>query len=210
MYLTISNNIGYHREKCISSHGTIVESAKKEIVYNICSNEYLPFFENYNEIMKCLEPPKVVLTSFYCGGPLCDKIVQCQVSNKLANILIRETFYGLLEAEQMFRIHENSEVYLVFILGIIVLGISFLKTLCTYTISRIDFYKKRQKELYYAPVSNVTEKLLEDVCTICIEPYEESEKIRTLKCSHIFHKECIDLWKYNGNKRCPLCNEDFC
>jgi len=34
--------------------------------------------------------------------------------------------------------------------------------------------------------------------------YEEKEEIRTLKCNHHFHKECVDQWLAK-DARCPLC-----
>jgi len=44
-------------------------------------------------------------------------------------------------------------------------------------------------------------------CIICMEIFKENEKIRKLKCSHIFHLKCIDGWLEN-NKSCPICKKD--
>ena len=43
-------------------------------------------------------------------------------------------------------------------------------------------------------------------CTICTDKVEIGYII--LKCSHIFHKECIKEW-FNVNQTCPLCRADF-
>jgi hypothetical protein len=45
-------------------------------------------------------------------------------------------------------------------------------------------------------------------CAICLVEYSAHEKLRTLRCSHHFHKECIDLWLKN-NKNCPLCQQNI-
>jgi hypothetical protein len=45
-------------------------------------------------------------------------------------------------------------------------------------------------------------------CAVCLESFKRSETIRTLPCSHEFHKKCIDPWlKTNGT--CPLCKHNI-
>jgi len=45
-------------------------------------------------------------------------------------------------------------------------------------------------------------------CIICLEEYQESDRVRILKCQHCFHKHCSDEWFYINNK-CPLCNQEI-
>ena len=53
---------------------------------------------------------------------------------------------------------------------------------------------------------SVNKKKEEDIlCVICQENMKENEVIRTMKCSHFFHIECIDQWLTN-HKTCPVCN----
>ena len=54
---------------------------------------------------------------------------------------------------------------------------------------------------------------VETQCSICLEDLKHKEYKRTLKCSHVFHKKCVDKWlKYNDE--CPLCRinvfDEFC
>ena len=49
---------------------------------------------------------------------------------------------------------------------------------------------------------------LNDTCCICLEEYKINEKISVLKCSHNFHKKCLESWLYQSNT-CPLCVEDI-
>jgi len=44
-------------------------------------------------------------------------------------------------------------------------------------------------------------------CIICLEVIENSDRLETTVCQHIFHKQCIrTLIKYNKYKACcPLC-----
>jgi hypothetical protein len=48
-----------------------------------------------------------------------------------------------------------------------------------------------------------------DSCAICLEDIQilnnHSESIKTLRCKHIFHKECIEKWISDFHWVCPLC-----
>jgi len=44
-------------------------------------------------------------------------------------------------------------------------------------------------------------------CRICMENYEHAVEIKTLKCFHMFHAECIDEWLLR-KPSCPLCCTD--
>lgn len=45
-------------------------------------------------------------------------------------------------------------------------------------------------------------------CLVCLCDFEPKETGRKLvKCSHLFHKECIDQWLTTGRNSCPLCRE---
>jgi len=43
-----------------------------------------------------------------------------------------------------------------------------------------------------------------ECCPICLLDYEEGDEVRTLPCSHEFHKHCVDSWLEN-NSSCPAC-----
>ncbi|EPR79238.1 Zinc finger C3HC4 type protein [Spraguea lophii 42_110] len=43
-------------------------------------------------------------------------------------------------------------------------------------------------------------------CSICLNDYNNSEKIKILPCDHHFHQACIDEW-FNIDDICPLCKK---
>jgi len=45
-------------------------------------------------------------------------------------------------------------------------------------------------------------------CSICMDDYNETDKLRMLKCEHGFHVECIDKWLTECNYKCPVCRDD--
>ena len=45
-----------------------------------------------------------------------------------------------------------------------------------------------------------------DKCIICQQGYKVENEVLKLKCSHLFHKECIVRWLIENNK-CPMCKE---
>lgn len=53
--------------------------------------------------------------------------------------------------------------------------------------------------------SKVLDKKIDDNCSICLDPYKEGDDVSILKCSHIFHKNCIQPYLKGYNHKCPLC-----
>lgn len=51
------------------------------------------------------------------------------------------------------------------------------------------------------------DKLLESECIICTDKYQKDEGVRDLKCTHVFHKKCIDKWFKEGSVFCPICRQ---
>jgi hypothetical protein len=44
-----------------------------------------------------------------------------------------------------------------------------------------------------------------ETCAVCLEDFEEGEKLRQLPCKHAYHTKCIDPWLLKNRKVCPVC-----
>lgn len=79
--------------------------------------------------------------------------------------------------------------------------------------SKIDNYiqkwriNRNLKEHLIQPESIYSGNLISsrEECSICLESYQEKDKIVQLTCNHIFHKDCIGEWLQNKQNNCPLC-----
>lgn len=45
-------------------------------------------------------------------------------------------------------------------------------------------------------------------CAICIDEFEDKEKVRVLPCGHKFHEDCLVPWLTERHASCPLCKMD--
>lgn len=43
-------------------------------------------------------------------------------------------------------------------------------------------------------------------CAICLETYQNGERLRTILCMHQFHEDCIDRW-LRTSRDCPVCKQ---
>jgi len=46
-------------------------------------------------------------------------------------------------------------------------------------------------------------------CAVCMADFETSEELRSLHCTHHFHKDCIDKW-LGVATTCPVCKGEVC
>ncbi|KAI3387844.1 hypothetical protein SNEBB_002970 [Seison nebaliae] len=76
-------------------------------------------------------------------------------------------------------------------------------------------YIKRQKQKYRLPPSILAKiPIIKyekggrfETCPVCLEDFEENEKVRVLPCHHLYHQKCIDPWLLETRRICPVCKK---
>ena len=46
-------------------------------------------------------------------------------------------------------------------------------------------------------------------CSVCQDQMKKDEIVRTLGCTHVFHKTCVDPWLLSRSVLCPTCRHDI-
>ncbi|CAH8443282.1 unnamed protein product [Schistosoma turkestanicum] len=64
------------------------------------------------------------------------------------------------------------------------------------------------KELLKIPETVFTKDSSEfETCVICLEDYEDNDKLRVLPCKHAYHSKCVDQWLLKRRSCCPICKK---
>lgn len=74
----------------------------------------------------------------------------------------------------------------------------------------LHIYKLRKNRFPKSALKKIPTKKYQktdkyDTCPICLNEYEEGDKMRILPCEHAYHVECIDKWLLRNNRFCPVC-----
>ncbi|KAF2978071.1 hypothetical protein EK904_013923 [Melospiza melodia maxima] len=172
---------------------------KAAIVHNVDSDDLISMGSNDIEILKKIDIPSVF------------------IGETSANSLKEEFTYE--KGGHVVLIPEFSlplEYYLIpflIIVGIcLILIVIFMITKFVQDRHRARRNRLRKDQLKKLPVHKFKKGkwiiLYEyDVCAICLDEYEDGDKLRILPCSHAYHCKCVDPWLTKTKKTCPVCKQ---
>ena len=95
----------------------------------------------------------------------------------------------------------------------IVVGICFVVMLCIVIYKCIqDFRRTRRHRLPKSALKKLPIHKFKagdpfETCCICLDDFEENDKLRILPCDHGYHAKCIDPWLVKTKRICPQCRK---
>ncbi|KAM3875741.1 E3 ubiquitin-protein ligase RNF13 [Diretmus argenteus] len=167
---------------------------KAAIVHNVDSDDLISMGSNDLDVMKQIDIPSV-----FVSEETANSLKDDYTYDKGAHVVLMPDFSLPLE------------YYLIpflIIVGIcLILIVVFMITKFVQDRHRARRSRLRKDQLKKLPIHKYKKGDAYDVCAICLDEYEEGDKLRVLPCSHAYHSKCVDPWLTKTKKTCPVCKQ---
>ncbi|XP_068130000.1 E3 ubiquitin-protein ligase RNF167 [Hyperolius riggenbachi] len=123
--------------------------------------------------------------------------------------------------QEQFSYYDHAHVFLIpeysfnigyYLIPFIVVVAIIIVVMCVVMVVRCVQHRKKLRrnrlskdQLKKIPIEKFKKGDPYDVCAICLEEYEEGDKLRILPCHHAYHCACVDPWLTKTKKNCPVC-----
>uniref|UniRef100_A0A667WX34 E3 ubiquitin-protein ligase RNF13 n=1 Tax=Myripristis murdjan TaxID=586833 RepID=A0A667WX34_9TELE len=164
------------------------------IVHNVDSDDLISMGSNDLDVMKQIDIPSV-----FVSEETANSLKEDYTYDKGGHVVLMPDFSLPLE------------YYLIpflIIVGIcLILIVVFMITKFVQDRHRARRSRLRKDQLKKLPIHKYKKGDTYDVCAICLDEYEEGDKLRVLPCSHAYHSKCVDPWLTKTKKTCPVCKQ---
>ncbi|XP_039765381.1 E3 ubiquitin-protein ligase RNF13 isoform X1 [Pararge aegeria] len=115
-------------------------------------------------------------------------------------------YYIMVNGELPFNINTNLLLPfgIVVVLCLLVILI-FLIVKCINDRRRARRHRLPNRSLKKIPTCKFSKGDPYETCAICLDDYQEGERLRVLPCAHAYHTKCIDPWLTQNRRVCPVC-----
>uniref|UniRef100_A0A8D1LHD7 RING-type E3 ubiquitin transferase n=1 Tax=Sus scrofa TaxID=9823 RepID=A0A8D1LHD7_PIG len=168
---------------------------KAAIVHNVDSDDLISMGSNDIEVLKKIDIPSV-----FIGESSANSLKDEFTYEKGGHIILVPEFSLPLE------------YYLIpflIIVGIcLILIVIFMVATATRDPNQVcNLHHSSRQCRILNPLSKARDRDEYDVCAICLDEYEDGDKLRILPCSHAYHCKCVDPWLTKTKKTCPVCKQ---
>ncbi|RVE52074.1 hypothetical protein evm_003352 [Chilo suppressalis] len=160
------------------------------IVHNVNSSEL--------ETMSAKNPEGIDIPSVFVND-----VAGKQLAEKY---LYTKGYFIMVNGDLPFNI--NTHLLLPFAVVVIlclVIILIFMIVKCIKDRRRARRHRLPNRSLKKIPTCKFSKGDPYETCAICLDDYQEGERLRVLPCAHAYHAKCVDPWLTQNRRVCPVC-----
>ncbi|XP_064865604.1 E3 ubiquitin-protein ligase RNF13-like [Oncorhynchus nerka] len=167
---------------------------KSAIVHNVDSDDLISMGSNDLDILKQIDIPSV-----FVSEETANSLKEDYTYDKGGHVVLMPDFSLPLEYYLI--------PFLITVGICLILIVVFMITKFVQDRHRARRSRLRKDQLKKLPIHKYKKGDVYDVCAICLDEYEDGDKLRVLPCSHAYHSKCVDPWLTKTKKTCPVCKQ---
>uniref|UniRef100_A0A3P9JBS9 E3 ubiquitin-protein ligase RNF13 n=1 Tax=Oryzias latipes TaxID=8090 RepID=A0A3P9JBS9_ORYLA len=167
---------------------------KAAIVHNVDSDDLISMGSNDLDVVK-----QIVIPSVFVSSEAANTLKGDYMYDKGGHVVLIPDFSLPLEYYLL--------PFLLIVAICLILIAVFMITKAVQDCRKAWKSRLRKDQLKKLPIHKYQKGDSYDVCAICLDEYEEGDKLRVLPCSHAYHSKCVDPWLTKTKKTCPVCKQ---